>query len=699
MRNPFYHRQGITDPCCFYGRGALVRSLFEMIDSGQSCAVVGERRIGKSSLLSYLASARAQASHKLEPERTLCAMLDFLALHTCSPPELWLEILEALELETDDPQARQILERAARRPKPTFGTFRRVMRKLKRRGFRVVLLCDEFELAVHNPQFDAAFFGALRSLAGGEGVVFVTASRSSLLELGQYREEAVRQKVLGSPFFNIFAEFTVGPFADHEMAEMLAGSLDATPTRLNRDEVAFLDRIAGRHPYFLQLAAYHLFEELQRAGLGRPASGSSGTLSVAEIGARERKCRAEVREQVRRESAKIFRNQWQHSSGDEKRALAYLAAKEAKGTGGRGPVGQAPRPGPLDGRTMARLERRGLVTEVRRRSRRSRSYRDTTRGSRRFRLFSELLGEWIAAQVTLPAAEPSAERGRSAARLPDLTVAAAEAAVPERYDILEEIGRGGAGTVFKAWDQRLERLVAIKVLDRQIRESPERLKPLLLEARVCAALHHPHIVTVYDIDTECGFLVQEFLAGGSLRDLLEMMPVLPLADVLSLAEHLGAALGAAHRAGVVHRDLKPENVLLTARPALRGSTGVGPMLPAVKLADFGTALRFGDLDRVAQRRSVAGTLAYVAPEQLAGEEIGPPADFYALGVVLHEARHGVRPPKAGEQPAIVVEGVWKNETAARLDEIVSRCLAENPKERFPTAGEFLAAVRGARRSD
>ncbi len=419
MRNPFYHRQGITDPCCFYGRGALVRSLFEMIDSGQSCAVVGERRIGKSSLLAYLAGAPVQAGHGIDVERTLSAALDFLALHTCSPAELWLEILETLELETDDPQAQQILQRAARRPEPTFSAFRRAMRKLKRRGYRVVLLCDEFELAVQNPQFDAAFFGALRSLAGGEGVVFVTASRSSLLELGQYREEAVRQKVLGSPFFNIFAEFTVGPFADYEVAEMLAGSLDETPIRLYRDEVAFLDRIAGRHPYFLQLAAYHLFEELQRAGLGRPSSGSSGTLTLAEIDRRGRKCRAEVREQVRRESAKIFRNQWQHSSEDERRALAHLAAKEEQETSGPGPGGpepggQAPRPGPLDGRTVARLERRGLVKEERRRSSGPyRSYRDTTRGSRRFRLFSELLREWIAAQVTLPTpAASSANRGR-----------------------------------------------------------------------------------------------------------------------------------------------------------------------------------------------------------------------------------------------------------------------------------------------
>ena len=518
MRNPFFHRQGITDADHFFGRGSLVRSLFEMIASGQCCAVLGERRIGKSSLLAYLADPRVQAAHQLDPERTLTVVLDFLALHTCSPAELWLEILEVLELETEDPKAWQILERVPRDENLSFGTFRRAMRKLKRRGFRVVLLCDEFELAIQNPQFDERFFGALRSLAGSEGVVFVTASRLSLLELGQYREEEVRQKVLGSPFFNIFAEFVVGPFRDYELAEMLSVSLDTTPIRFDRSGIDFLDRLGGRHPYFLQLSAYHLYEELRRAGLGRPTQTTA--LSSDELRSRLRSCQRAVREKVRRESAKIFRNQWQHSSDIEREMLATLVDEENGGS--------------VDARIIAQLERRGLVMEAASSSPRQRRLQDTTRSSRRFRLFSELLKTWILDQVTLPSAGTVESRTSLREPLPDLP-AVAEASVPERYFILEEIGRGGAGTVFKARDLRLERLVAIKVLDRQIRESPERLEPLLTEARTCAALHHPQIVTIYDIDTERGFLVQEFLPGGSLRDLLEMMPILSLKDVLSFA--------------------------------------------------------------------------------------------------------------------------------------------------------------------
>ena len=684
LRNPFYHRQAITDPRWFFGRGALVRSLFEMIDSGQSCAVVGERRIGKSSLLAYLADPAVQSSHGLDPERTIPAVLDFLALHTCSPEDLWLEILESLELGAEDPKAQRLLEKALQRSELNFSGFRRVMRKLKRGGFRVVLLCDEFELAVQNPQFDGQFFGALRSLAGGEGVVFITASRSSLLELGQYRDESVRQKVLGSPFFNIFAEFMVGPFKDYEVAELLAGSLEETPIRLSRDDVVFLERIAGFHPYFLQLSAYHLFEALRQAGLGRQVRPDAPSPAEGL-----RKCHEEVGERVLQESAKIFRNQWNHSNEAEVLALVALATGDDEN-----PEGQALGSGPLAGRVIARLEGRGLVKEVRRKdSDPRRRFRQTTLTSRRFRLFSELFGEWILRRTP----GPVLEEGSRGAPVVHRIVSSAEeipkiegADLPGRYQLVEEIGHGGAGTVFKAWDDRLERLVAIKVLDRRIREVPERLDLLLREARVCAALHHPHIVTVYDIDPEQGYLVQEFLAGGSLRDLLEMLPVLPVGDLVNLGAHLGSALDAAHRAGVVHRDIKPENILLDARPSLRTSRAGRPLLGEVKLADFGTALRLGEFGSSSERRAITGTLAYMAPEQLAGEEVGPAADLYALGSVLFEARHGY-PPK--------VEGPESDETTRSLDpleELILRCLMRDPRVRFATAEAFLAAVERAR---
>ncbi|MCP3960543.1 MAG: protein kinase [bacterium] len=679
VRNPFFHRQAIADSTCFFGRGNLVRGLLEMVASGQSCALVGERRMGKSSLLGYLAEVRVLQAHALNPRKTLAVMLDFLAFQTYTPEDLWLEILEMLELVAEDEEARRILGTAARLEEVSFAAFRRALRKLKRQGFRVVLLCDEFELAVQNPNFDLSFFGALRSLAGSEGVVFVTASRLSLLELEQYRGEEVREKVLGSPFFNIFAEFRVGPFEDYEVAELLAGSLDASTIRFDPEGVRFLDRVAGRHPYFLQLTAYHLYAALESAGAGRASTGGEELLA----GARNR---------VGEEAAKIFRNQWHHSGGAERRALAALTVAERKRDDVEmPPVGAA---GALGARIVVRLERRGLVRTLEAAKPESR---------RRVRLFSDLLSEWIQANVTAtleiaPAGDGVTGDTQAPRSRQSRSPAAAESPGGERYTILEEIGRGGAGTVFKAWDGRLERVVALKVLDEHIRASPGTLKRLLHEARTCAGLHHPHIVVVHDIDVEQGVLVQEFLAGGSLRDLLEVSPVLPVADVLSLAEQLADALGAAHQAGVIHRDLKPENVLLTQRPPARSVEAATPIMPDVKLADFGTALRLADLSQVPERSSIAGTLAYMAPEQLAGGAAGPAADFFTLGVVLFESRHGQRPAPVGEGDESVPEPIgFDGGEPTGLDVIIARCLEPSAKTRFQVADELSAELAAARK--
>jgi hypothetical protein len=657
LRNPFYHRQRIADPRCFYGRGELVRSLLEMVASGQSCAVIGERRIGKSSLLAFLADSRVLTSHGLDPERTIIATLDFLALNAYSVGELWREILETIEEALRIDEAREIIARPLSQARISFADLRRAIRALNRLGMRVVLLCDEFELAVQNPQLDESFFGALRSLASGGGVVFVTASRLSLLELDQYHTEEVREKVLGSPFFNIFAEFALGPFEDHEMASMLAGALDQTGIFFDDNDVVFLDRIAGRHPYFLQLAAFHLFNYLEQTH-----------------DAHTQATRAKVTERVRQESAKIFRNLWQNSRQAERKALTMLA------TGHSEP----------EQSTLVHLHQRGLVRQV---------GHPNGQGTR-YRLFSELFGDWIAAELGVsvrtmrrPPAETAAGSEHAAAE-PDVrrrdTPSDVAILPPGRYSIVEEIGRGGTGTVYKAWDEKLRRVVAIKVLHREVRAARKRLERLLDEARTCAGLNHPHIVIIYDIDIERGFMVEELLAGGSLRDLLEMTQVLPVADVVRLAGQLTDALAAAHGAGVIHRDLKPGNVLLTQPPRLYGPVQEQAFtLPLVKLADFGTALRMTELGR--RRRSTVGTLAYMAPEQLYGGETSPMSDIYALGVMLHEARYGERPHPPGVERA--ASQAARNGAVTPLDPIIARCLEAEPRNRFQSAADLLDALR------
>lgn len=333
-RNPFYHRQAVSNLEHFFGRGEILRQITEMIRGGQSCALVGERRIGKSSLLACLADPRGRSPWLEDDPDLLPICLDFLGFRDASASDLWIEILEAAgDLLSQQGFGSSWDVSGAAVAEASFAGVRRAFRNLHRNGRRVVLLCDEFELAVENPRLDESFFGALRSLAGSVGVAFVTASRLSLLELDQYRDEAVRRKVLGSPFFNIFAEFPVGPFESVEVAEFLEGSLQGSHIRFLKADALFLDEVAGRHPYFLQVAAYHLFECLAHAG------SSDRTRVFAEAGSR-----------IRRDTANIFRNLWQHSLPVERRALMALVDSATP----RLPAKEAEP-------WLARLELRGLV--------------------------------------------------------------------------------------------------------------------------------------------------------------------------------------------------------------------------------------------------------------------------------------------------------------------------------------------------
>ncbi|MEK7953472.1 pectinesterase family protein [Luteolibacter soli] len=230
-----------------------------------------------------------------------------------------------------------------------------------------------------------------------------------------------------------------------------------------------------------------------------------------------------------------------------------------------------------------------------------------------------------------------------------------------QFEILECLGRGGMGVVYKARQKSLNRLVAIKIL------APERERDARFakEAEMLAKLSHPHIVTIHDFGETGGlyYLVMEFINGVNLRDLLrdgKMAPEQALAIIPPICE----ALQFAHDHGIVHRDIKPENILLDRDGR-------------VKIADFGIATLAGD---AAER---AGTPHYMAPEQNGGAQaIDHRADIYALGVVLYEMLTGERPTTFPVAPSRRVQ------IDVRLDEVVLRALEAEPERRFQTVGDF-----------
>ncbi len=207
------------------------------------------------------------------------------------------------------------------------------------------------------------------------------------------------------------------------------------------------------------------------------------------------------------------------------------------------------------------------------------------------------------------------------------------------YDLLAVIGRGGMGVVYKAWDTRLGRVVAIKTITDVEAAGPNQLGRFLDEARVAARLQHPNIVTVHEIGEHEGrpYFALEFVDGLDLKKRLAEKPMSPR-DAAELLETLSSAVHAAHKAGIVHRDLKPSNILLTA-------AGVP------KVADFGLAKLLESDSGRTESGQVVGTPSYMAPEQAAGhsKDVGPAADIYALGAILYEALTG-RPPFLGDTP-------------------------------------------------
>ena len=260
------------------------------------------------------------------------------------------------------------------------------------------------------------------------------------------------------------------------------------------------------------------------------------------------------------------------------------------------------------------------------------------------------------------------------------------------YRILEKLGGGGMGVVYKAEDTKLHRQVALKFLPDEVSKNPQALERFQREAHAASALNHPNICTIYDIDEHAGqpFIAMEFLEGVALKVHIERGP-LPVLDTLDLACQMAEALAEAHAHGIVHRDIKPANVMLT-------KTG------RVKLVDFGLA-RLPEMAGVTATGAALGTPAYMAPEQVRGETIDGRADLWALGVVLYEmlaARH----PFASESVQGILHGVLNRapEPVERLRSglppalvrIVNRALAKDALGRYQQAEQMLADLQACR---
>jgi len=271
-----------------------------------------------------------------------------------------------------------------------------------------------------------------------------------------------------------------------------------------------------------------------------------------------------------------------------------------------------------------------------------------------------------------------------------------EIVIAGRYRLESRLGSGGMSTVHLAFDERLERHVAVKLLAEHLASDPAFVSRFQREALAAARLIHPNIVQVFDSGLDDyrdqHYIVMEYIEGQSCAEILRERSWLTPEEVLPIALGACAGLDYAHRKGVVHRDVKPGNLL-------RGIDR------AIKLADFGIA-KATEQSSITQVGSVLGTAAYLAPEQGRGEEAGPPADIYALGVVTYQLLSGRLPFEGASLTELAIK--QQREPPARLDTIVAAVSPElgaavaialriDPRERYPTAAEMgRALAEGAR---
>jgi len=678
QRNPFICG-GPVPPPYFVGREKEVRVIFNQIaNPARGCvAISGNRRIGKTSLLQYVCDPATIERWGLSEDKYVFLLLDCGSIGDFTPSNFWRRVLVRLLRKTKDKTLAEAVQSALTRHEIHYDDFEIVLDKMHRIGQMLVLLLDEFEwvLNIDNERATRIFLGGLRALINRQPKVFslITATRQELTELCH------PLKFSTSPFYNNFIFQPLKPFTEADINQLIDKALEQTNVEFHPDECAYVFGIGGFHPYLVQRAASLIFDAKTQG------------LKVTD-------CREVIEADFEEQARLHFTELWRDFSHQEKRLLIVLTMRS---------IAQKKKEWIRNSdteilqnvlsryeSTLKALADHGLITEA----------------SLRAVLCPPAFESWILKEIrssddeefgqyeSLVSRVISSEEAKCVSKIMRLVSGRELGSLDPmrrgkigRYEIVEELGRGGMSVIYKAHDPNIDRPVALKVMyfgsSAQSEESKKRFKR---EARSVGRLRHPNIVNIYDADEDRGepFIVMEYLEGPTLAQVLKTESPLALERVIGIVDQIGEALDYAHQHEVVHRDIKPSNVFLLENDK-------------AKVADFGLAKLTSASDLTPERETY-GTFGYTSPEQLQEQEIDGRTDIFSLGIVIYEMLTSRKPFERADVYYMISRtvdekpltfGALNSELLPGVKEVLLKATAKDANQRYQTCAELAQDLR------